>query len=57
MLLSPRKSCYVKNVVMVPSAPRTRDMRDRLKNKLGKKVYLFFILGRSGRDGDELIEK
>ena len=42
---------------MVPSAPKNRDMRDRLRKKLGRKVYLLFILGRSGRDGDELIEK
>ena len=58
MLLSPGKSCTKKHVIMVPSAPKNKNMRDRLRNQLGKRVFLLFLLGRTGSDeGDKMLEK
>ena len=57
MLLSPRKACSAKNVVMIPSAPRNKVLRDMLRNKLGEKVYLLFLLGRTGsQEGDKMLK-
>ena len=59
MLLSPTPlSCNKKHVVMVPSAPRNRDMRDRLREQLGEKVFLLFLLGRTkDEEGDKVLEE
>jgi len=58
MLLSPSKPCQIKHVVMVPSAPRNRDMRNRLREQLGEKVFLLFLLGRTGDEKrDKMLEE
>ena len=58
MLLSPEKSCSAKHVMMIPSAPRNRNMRDRVRKQLGQKVFLLFLLGRTGsEEGDKVLEE
>ena len=58
MLLSPDQPCTEKHVVMIPSAPRNINMRYMLRKQLGHKVFLLFLLGRTGsEDGDRMLEE
>ena len=58
MLVSPGLPCSAKHVVMVPSAPRNRAMRDKLRKQLGNNVFLLFLLGKTGTEyGDEILER
>jgi hypothetical protein len=59
MLLSPPHSaCSAKHVVIIPSAPKNRGMRDKLRTQLGRKVFILFLLGRTGsEEGDRMLEE
>ena len=54
LLISPESTCNKKHVVIVPSAPKNRNLRNILRKQLRKKASLYFLLGNS-KGYDEMI--
>ena len=56
MLISPEIPCNKKHVVIVLSAPKNQNLRNRQRRQLGKKASVFFLIGKS-ESYDELVLK